>query len=185
MANSKNALLLLLPIIVLLLSASKSNCLQLQHIVGDSIWTIPAVADFYANWSSSNSDSFHAGDTLYFDFASGLYNVIQVSRGDFDQCSGDQLAFAAFMEGPVVFPLSGEGVMYFVSNVSNYCSLGMKRCLLSTHVTSRSICVRQVSTICLVIEVDVLLVISCCVNAANFSASSPTPASLNPNTHWY
>ncbi|KAI3470662.1 hypothetical protein Pfo_027325 [Paulownia fortunei] len=95
----------------------------LQHIVGDSIWSIPPTNDFYTNWSSSYS--FQIGDTLYFDFDSGLYNVIEVSRGEFDSCSRNQ-AFKAFMEGPAIFPLSRKGVFYFICNVSNYCALGQK-----------------------------------------------------------
>ncbi|GFP88838.1 mavicyanin [Phtheirospermum japonicum] len=97
--------------------------LQQQHIVGDSIWSIPPTNDFYTNWSSSYS--FHIGDTLYFDFDSGLYNVIQVSRGEFDSCSGNQ-PLNALMDGPAVFPLWRKGVFYFVCNVSDYCWLGLK-----------------------------------------------------------
>ncbi|GER54971.1 early nodulin-like protein 1 [Striga asiatica] len=94
-----------------------------QHVVGDSIWSIPPTHDFYSNWSTSYS--FHVGDTLYFDFDSGFYDVNLVLRGEFDSCSGAH-AVRAFVEGPVFFRLSRKGAFYFVCGVSNYCSLGMK-----------------------------------------------------------
>ncbi|CAA0833592.1 Blue copper protein [Striga hermonthica] len=94
-----------------------------QHVVGDSIWSIPPTNDFYSNWSSSYS--FRLGDTLYFDFDSGFYDVNLVSRGEFDSCSGAH-AVESFVDGPVVFTLSRKGAFYFVCGVSNYCSLGMK-----------------------------------------------------------
>ncbi|EYU33143.1 hypothetical protein MIMGU_mgv1a020289mg, partial [Erythranthe guttata] len=83
-----------------------------QHIVGDSIWSIPPTNHFYTNWSSSYS--FHTGDSLYFDFDSGLYNVIQVPRGEFDSCIGDQ-PLDAFMDGPATVRLPRKG-----------CELGVK-----------------------------------------------------------
>ncbi|KAL8518213.1 hypothetical protein ACS0TY_009546 [Phlomoides rotata] len=117
MANWK--LLLLVQVAALLWSSSEG----VQHIVGDSIWSIPPTNDFYTNWSSSYS--FQIGDTLYFDFDSGLYNVIQVSRGEFDDCTGNQ-PYEAAMDGPAILPLSLKGVFYYVCNVSNYCALGLK-----------------------------------------------------------
>ncbi|KAL3637889.1 hypothetical protein CASFOL_018337 [Castilleja foliolosa] len=111
-------------LVLLQIMVAVYNTYSLQnHIVGDSIWSIPPTYDFYGNWSSSYS--FHIGDTLYFDFDSGLYNVIQVSRGEFDSCSGNQ-PLDALMYGPATFPLSRKGVFYFMCNVSNYCWLGQK-----------------------------------------------------------
>lgn len=60
-----------------------------------------------------------------FDFSSGLYDVIQVSRGEYDSCSSNQ-AFKVFMEGPIDFPLVEKGASYFICNISNYCQLGLK-----------------------------------------------------------
>ncbi|XP_057789256.1 mavicyanin-like [Salvia miltiorrhiza] len=95
----------------------------LQHRVGDSIWSIPPTINFYKNWSSSYT--FHTGDSLYFDFDSGLYNVLQVSRGEFDRCTGDEPYNAAY-DGPATIPLPLKGVSYYICNVSNYCALGQK-----------------------------------------------------------
>lgn len=51
--------------------------------------------------------------------------MIQVSRGAFDDCSGDQ-PYEAIMDGPAILPLSLKGVFYYICNVSNYCALGLK-----------------------------------------------------------
>lgn len=51
--------------------------------------------------------------------------MIQVSRGEFDGCSGDQPLYT-FMESPAVVALPRKGIVYFVCNVSNYCELGLK-----------------------------------------------------------
>ncbi|KAL8533321.1 hypothetical protein ACS0TY_009639 [Phlomoides rotata] len=127
MANWK--LLLLVQVAALLWSSSEG----VQHIVGDSIWSIPPTNDFYTNWSSSYS--FQIGDTLYFDFDSGLYNVIQVSRGEFDDCTGNQ-PYEAAMDGPAILPLSLKGVFYYVCNVSNYCALGLKVSVIVDQINS-------------------------------------------------
>ncbi|KZV55260.1 cucumber peeling cupredoxin-like [Dorcoceras hygrometricum] len=108
---------------VVLLVLMDDTSYGLQHIVGDSIWSIPPANAFYTNWSSSHS--FHVGDTLYFDFDSGFYNVIEVSRGEYDSCGTNQ-PFKAFMDGPAIIDLTEKGVFYFVCNISNYCSLGQK-----------------------------------------------------------
>ncbi|CAI9773078.1 unnamed protein product [Fraxinus pennsylvanica] len=95
----------------------------LQYIVGDSIWSIPLTNNFYSNWSSSYT--FRTGDALYFDFDSPFYNVIEVSRGEWESCTANQ-PYKAFMEGPATVPLMQKGVFYFICNVSNYCALGLK-----------------------------------------------------------
>ncbi|KAL8051520.1 hypothetical protein ABFS82_06G151200 [Erythranthe guttata] len=130
MASSKGRMLRLVVIIKIVIMGTivcsrngLKNKKKKQHIVGDSIWSIPPTNHFYTNWSSSYS--FHTGDSLYFDFDSGLYNVIQVPRGEFDSCIGDQ-PLDAFMEGPAAVSLPRKGVYYFVCNVSNYCELGVK-----------------------------------------------------------
>ncbi|XP_073120887.1 mavicyanin-like [Henckelia pumila] len=117
---------ILLTVTVLLL-VLKDGSYSLQHMVGDSIWSIPPANDFYANWSSSHS--FHIGDTLYFDFDSGFYDVIQVSRGEYDSCWTNQ-PYKAFVDGPAAIDLTEKGVFYFICNVSNYCRLGQKVCVI-------------------------------------------------------
>nr|XP_027102576.1 cucumber peeling cupredoxin-like [Coffea arabica] len=95
----------------------------LEYIVGDSFWSIPTTNDFYTNWSSSHF--FQTGDTLYFDFDSGLHNVMEVSRREYESCSADN-PFKVFWDGPARVALMEEGVFYFVCSIANYCALGQK-----------------------------------------------------------
>ncbi|XP_027155504.1 cucumber peeling cupredoxin-like [Coffea eugenioides] len=78
----------------------------LEYIVGDSFWSIPTTNDFYTNWSSSHF--FQTGDTLYFDFDSGLHNVMEVSRREYESCSADN-PFKVLWDGPASVALMEEG----------------------------------------------------------------------------
>ncbi|CAL9080212.1 Plastocyanin-like domain [Musa troglodytarum] len=94
-----------------------------QHLVGDSIWSIPPSNEFYSNWASNRS--FAVGDDLVFRFELGFYDVVQVSRREFDSCSADN-AFRSFLVGPATVSLNEEGVFYFLCSFGNYCLLGQK-----------------------------------------------------------
>ncbi|KAL2526060.1 Blue copper protein [Abeliophyllum distichum] len=113
----------ILPLLVVAVVTLLGSSFGLQYIVGDSIWSIPPTNHFYTNWSSSYT--FRTGDTLYFDFDSPFYNLIEVSRGELESCTANQ-PYKAFMEGPATLPLMQKGVFYFICNVSNYCALGLK-----------------------------------------------------------
>ncbi|XP_024200450.1 cucumber peeling cupredoxin [Rosa chinensis] len=92
--------------------------------VGDPVcWSIPPRPDYYANWS--NSHFFKIGDTLVFNFQGGLSNVVQVTKQDYESCTAYK-PFKIFNNGPANFTLLEKGVLYFITDVSNYCSLGQK-----------------------------------------------------------
>ncbi|KAJ8465103.1 hypothetical protein OPV22_027655 [Ensete ventricosum] len=76
-----------------------------QHLVGDSIWSIPPSNEFYSDWASNRS--FAVGDDLVFRFELGFYDVVQVSRREFDSCSADN-AFRSFLVGPATVSLNEE-----------------------------------------------------------------------------
>nr|XP_027072101.1 early nodulin-16-like [Coffea arabica] len=78
----------------------------LEYIVGDSFWSIPTTNDFYTNWSSSHF--FQTGDTLCFDFDSGLHNVMEMSRREYESCSVDN-PFKVFWDGLASVALMEEG----------------------------------------------------------------------------
>ncbi|KAL6129587.1 hypothetical protein ACLB2K_072937 [Fragaria x ananassa] len=95
--------------------------------VGDPVcWSIPPRPDYYTNWS--NSHFFKIGDTLVFNFEGGLSNVVQVTKQDYESCTvaSAYKPFQIFNNGPANFTLLDKGVLYFITNVSNYCSLGQK-----------------------------------------------------------
>lgn len=60
-----------------------------------------------------------------FNFEGGLTNVVQVTKQDYESCTAYK-PFKFFNNGPANFTLLEKGVFYFISNVSNYCSLGQK-----------------------------------------------------------
>ena len=60
-----------------------------------------------------------------FDFDSGLHNVMEVSRREYESCSADN-PFKVFWDGPARVALMEEGVFYFVCSIANYCALGQK-----------------------------------------------------------
>ncbi|KAF4401209.1 hypothetical protein G4B88_014050 [Cannabis sativa] len=95
----------------------------LQYWVGDSLWTIPPSPYYYSNWSSSHF--FKLGDSLAFDFETGRYNVIQVTRQEYESCTSWS-PIKIYYEGPAIVPLTQQGVLYFICNLSNYCNLGQK-----------------------------------------------------------
>ncbi|GAA0184315.1 hypothetical protein LIER_31603 [Lithospermum erythrorhizon] len=118
-----NNIFSLIPIIFVLSAYCFVCVVGLQHMVGDSVWTIPPINSFYTNWS--NSYSFYVGDALYFDFETERYDVMQVSRRDYDSCIADH-AFQEFREGPATVLLMEQGVFYYICSVLDHCSLGQK-----------------------------------------------------------
>ncbi|KAG5575046.1 hypothetical protein H5410_055180 [Solanum commersonii] len=120
MQNHRN---FLVKFAVLLIIILHHESYAMQHLVGDSIWTIPPTNNFYTNWSSSQV--FFPGDTLYFEFDPEFYNVMQVSRREYDYCTGNQ-AYKVFSDGPLNITLIESGVFYYICNILNYCELGQK-----------------------------------------------------------
>ncbi|KAJ7974818.1 cucumber peeling cupredoxin-like [Quillaja saponaria] len=94
-----------------------------RYTVGDSPWNIPPYPTYFDNWSSSNF--FRTGDSLVFDFETNLYNLIQVPRQDYEDCTSCN-PIKVLTYGPATIPLTHRGVFYFICNISNYCSLGQK-----------------------------------------------------------
>ncbi|KAJ9540071.1 hypothetical protein OSB04_026577 [Centaurea solstitialis] len=107
-------------VILTLLTAAVSGK---KHIVGGSIWSIPPSNNFYNNWSSAQS--FHPGDLLYFDFESQMYNVLQVAYHQYARCEAEYWE-EIYKEGPALVSLTREGEAYFICDMFNYCSLGLK-----------------------------------------------------------
>ncbi|KAG6630788.1 hypothetical protein CIPAW_13G044700 [Carya illinoinensis] len=60
-----------------------------------------------------------------FNFQTGENDVIHVSRHEYESCTACN-PFKVMNFGPANFPLTEQGVFYFISNFSNYCALGLK-----------------------------------------------------------
>ncbi|TVU43442.1 hypothetical protein EJB05_09915 [Eragrostis curvula] len=77
----------------------------------------------YANWASSIT--FRAGDQLVFKYASGAHDVLEVSKADYDSCSGSS-PIASFQTGDDTVSLPAAGTRYFICGVPGHCAAGMK-----------------------------------------------------------
>jgi hypothetical protein len=60
-----------------------------------------------------------------FRFQIGFYDVVQVSRREYEDCTTDD-PYNNFRVPPAVVPLDYKGVRYYVCSVGNYCKLGLK-----------------------------------------------------------
>ncbi|CAI8603957.1 unnamed protein product [Vicia faba] len=100
------------------------QCCATQFIVGDSAgWVIPPYPTYYTSWSDSHI--IREGDTLEFNFDTKFYNLIQVSKSEYEHCTALE-PLKVFYTSPINFPLKEKDVYYFICSVSNYCSLGQK-----------------------------------------------------------
>ncbi|TVU43431.1 hypothetical protein EJB05_09904 [Eragrostis curvula] len=78
----------------------------------------------YANWASSIN--FRAGDQLVFKYTSGAHDVLEVSKANYDSCSGSS-PLATFQTGDDTVSLPAGGVTrYFICGVPGHCAAGMK-----------------------------------------------------------
>ncbi|XP_042956365.1 cucumber peeling cupredoxin-like [Carya illinoinensis] len=102
---------------------SACSATSVRYYQVGSVWSIPPSPSYYANWSSSNF--FRTVDFLSFNFQTGENDVIHVSRHEYESCTACN-PFKVMNFGPANFPLTEQGVFYFISNFSNYCALGLK-----------------------------------------------------------
>ncbi|PAN33526.1 hypothetical protein PAHAL_6G027200 [Panicum hallii] len=79
----------------------------------------------YTRWASGVG-LFRAGDRLVFRYPRAAHNVVEVSRADYDACSGSA-PLATFATGDDAVPLPAGGVTrYFICGVPGHCDGGMK-----------------------------------------------------------
>ncbi|KQJ86406.1 mavicyanin [Brachypodium distachyon] len=77
----------------------------------------------HGQWASSIK--FRAGDQLVFKYSRAAHNVVEVSKADYDACSGSS-PLASFQTGNDVVPLPAAGTRYFICGVPGHCDAGMK-----------------------------------------------------------
>jgi hypothetical protein len=120
-----------------------------DHVVGGAAWRIPTSPGLYRAWADNRTT--YVGDSLgkffpsrapvpvnnqdiasdsaparpVFRFETGFYDVVQVGRREFDECTADD-PYQLYRTGPAVIHLDSKGVRYYVCTVGNYCSLGVK-----------------------------------------------------------
>ncbi|KAL5800517.1 hypothetical protein ACOSQ4_033401 [Xanthoceras sorbifolium] len=99
----------------------------LEYRVGDSVWSIPPYPHYYSDWSSAHL--FYMDDSLVFDFETEFSNLIEVAPLDYQSCTANN-PIKIISSGPATILLKEAGVFYFLCNLSNYCELGQKICII-------------------------------------------------------
>ncbi|KAJ0984573.1 hypothetical protein J5N97_002929 [Dioscorea zingiberensis] len=77
----------------------------------------------YSSWA--NDKTFVVGDTLVFNYASGLHNVAEVTTSDYESCTTSNV-INSDNSGTTRVELSSPGRHHFICGVPGYCSQGMK-----------------------------------------------------------
>lgn len=98
---------------------------QQTHVVGDALgWTVPnGGAAAYSAWAASKT--FRVGDTLVFNFTTGLHSVAEVSKRSFDSCNISS-PISISTNGPTNITLRSAGSHYYLCTFPSHCSLGQK-----------------------------------------------------------
>ncbi|CAO2205694.1 unnamed protein product [Urochloa humidicola] len=80
----------------------------------------------YTSWASGGGVVFRSGDQLVFKYPRAAHNVVEVSRADYDSCSGSS-PINTFATGDDAVLLPAGGVTrYFICGVPGHCYAGMK-----------------------------------------------------------
>ncbi|GJW96448.1 cucumber peeling cupredoxin-like protein [Tanacetum coccineum] len=114
--------------VVLVVLASfqlQSTVAQTRHVVGDSIgWTIPTNgAGAYTTWAASQT--FRVGDTLFFNFTTGVHNVQEVSQSAYGPCTVAN-PISTETNGPATITLRTAGNHYYICAFGTHCQAGQK-----------------------------------------------------------
>ncbi|XP_077213812.1 mavicyanin-like [Tasmannia lanceolata] len=89
--------------------------------VGDSVgWTVGNVS--YKAWAATKS--FHAGDTLIFEYNKQFHNVLEVSRQQYRSCN-TSAPMATFWTGNDTITIKRKH-HFFICGFPRHCSLGQK-----------------------------------------------------------
>ncbi|KAK1276439.1 Lamin-like protein [Acorus gramineus] len=104
--------------------AMKAPVASMDHIVGASTgWKIPPNLTFYQEWAQRRN--FVVGDKLVFLYTTGVHNVLEVNKDDFDKC-GDKKVIDMYYKGPTILPLTTPGNHYYYCGVGTHCESGQK-----------------------------------------------------------
>ncbi|RZC56553.1 hypothetical protein C5167_015403 [Papaver somniferum] len=96
----------------------------IDHIVGRSLgWRFPPNVTYYQDWAKPRT--FGLGDKLVFPFRTGVHNLIEVSKEDFDACTQKKVVHMLY-KGPIVLELNELGEHYYYCGVGTHCELGQK-----------------------------------------------------------
>nr|XP_043629567.1 mavicyanin-like [Erigeron canadensis] len=125
-------------VLVMMMAASfqlQFTVAKTSHVVGDVLgWTIPPGGEvIYATWASRRN--FTVGDTLVFNFPTGLHTVAEVPKAAYGPCNYTN-TLSNYPNGPATITLTRPGNHYYICTVLGHCQLGQKITINVTSSTS-------------------------------------------------
>ncbi|KAI3711700.1 hypothetical protein L1987_70241 [Smallanthus sonchifolius] len=69
--------------------------------------------------------TFNAGDTLFFNFTTGIHDVAEVSQAAYDPCTTIN-PISITTTGPATVTLTTAGAHYYICTVGTHCQIGQK-----------------------------------------------------------
>ncbi|PKI47336.1 hypothetical protein CRG98_032261 [Punica granatum] len=140
------------------------------YTVGDSVgWTFGVD---YSTWASSKS--FAVGDTLVFNYGSGMHTVDEVRKSDYSTCTTGN-SITTDSSGTTSILLRTTGTHYFICGVAGHCSGGMK--LAITVAAAGSTVITPPSSPATTNSPP--------LTASNSNCTSTTNPGILPNTYYY
>lgn len=116
------AFVVLLAAVVATMLPETTNAATL--VVGDTTgWTVPPSTSTYSDWASRQT--IKVGDTLVFNFPSGIHDVAKVTKSAYDNCNTTS-PISLFTVGPASVTLNSSGEEYFICTFGQHCPLGQK-----------------------------------------------------------
>jgi len=93
-------------------------------------------AEYTVKWDFPNGDSFfkstqlrtyYVGDTLVFNYAEGMHNVVKVDTfEEFDKCTMTKPLMPEYGGGQTKVTLDKSGPQYYICSIPGHCTDGMK-----------------------------------------------------------
>ncbi|WOL19060.1 lamin-like protein [Canna indica] len=109
-----------LPLFLLLLFSAGTFVSATDHIVGGHLGWNPNIN--YTSWI--NNQTFYVNDLISFRYQKNMYNVFEVNKTGYDNCTMDGLA-GNWSSGKDFIPLDKAKTYYFICG-NGYCLNGMK-----------------------------------------------------------
>ncbi|OAY47159.1 umecyanin [Manihot esculenta] len=110
--------------IVILAAVSLHGADAATYVVGDAFgWQNPPNSTFYSSWASSHN--FTVGDSLLFNFATGVHDVATVTEDAYTNCNtGNPLNIVN--TGPANVTLNSTGMVYYICTFAGHCNRNQK-----------------------------------------------------------
>ncbi|KAK6941668.1 Phytocyanin domain, partial [Dillenia turbinata] len=113
-------------VVIAVAAIIQSTDAQTTYMVGDNLgWLVPSAASNfnYSTWASSHT--FGVGDTLVFNFTTGVHDVAVVTRDAYDACNSTTPLDLKTI-GPLSYVLNSTGDFYFLCTFGRHCLNGQK-----------------------------------------------------------